>query len=209
LQALGKANEARAKAVEAIHVETRTVHAEYNSLKEAAAAVGASKEGLRSFIDGKRKKVTTFKGYFWRWKGSVRMPGDGVDMTRPNRPKRTYKGHKPVEQIDLETQMVVAQFESASQAAEVVGNSPGISLCLNGKANHCRGFFWRLVGSDAMPAEGCGEPKFIQDIKSSGKNLEQLHKESRQVIAQFYSMNEAVGVVGADHMQDFYWRFEA
>ena len=112
-----------------ICVETGKVLAEFQSQTEAGKSVGGS-SSINSVCNG---HCHTAGGYFWRFKGSDRLPGEEHRRVyrkwlKQRRDQRSVRGPrvgrtKTVEQVCKKTGAVVAEFESPAEAAGSFGIS--------------------------------------------------------------------------------------
>lgn len=103
----------------------------FASIKEAGEATGAD-----SRLIGANCAGTTFSSGGFRWK----YEDDPEDFVKP-------KGAvHPVEQIDPETDEVIAVFDSIKEASSVTGaSSTHIGSVCRGKRKKCGGYAWRFV----------------------------------------------------------------
>jgi len=98
------------------------------------------------------------------------------------------QGQKPVEQLDLKTEKILATFNSISDAAASLSlsNSGGISRVCMGQCRSSSGFFWRYKGSDALPPKPKGKRKVEQLCLATGQ----------VVVATFDSITAAGKAIG-------------
>jgi hypothetical protein len=103
----------------------------FESLKDAGKSTNIETGLIGSNCSGK-----TFSAGGFRWK----YEDDPEDFVKP-------KGAvHPVEQIDLETNDVVAVFDSIKEASRITGASlTHIGSVCKGKRNKCGGYGWRFV----------------------------------------------------------------
>lgn len=91
---------------------------------------------------------------------------------------------KPVCQYDVKTLKLIKEYPSIAAAVREVGGSP-VSIgrvCNNDVLLQTNGFIWAYKGN---------KPKPIRQLKRTRKRVLQLHKKTKQVIAQFESIMEA------------------
>jgi hypothetical protein len=117
------------KPIEKLSFETGEVLETYDSISDAAYAVGTVTTRVTSVLRGKSKSC---RGFFWRYKGSSSLP-----LKR-----------KMVAQICLKTGRVLATYKTIKEAAQKVGiTTPGISYCCNGRNGSVSagGFGWKSL----------------------------------------------------------------
>ena len=115
------------------------------------------------------------KGFYWRYKGSQALPA-------ANR-----KGPNAVEQLDMTTDKVVAEYKSCLEASKAVGVGKNqIHLVVKGGKRSAAGFFWRYKGSDALP----------EKRDTSIRKVVQVDMKSANRIRRYQSIDEAAKAVG-------------
>jgi len=143
LRAAARADRSYNKAVEQIDVVTGEIVATFPSQSDAERQLKVSSGNISSVCHGKRDIAY---GYFWRFKGSGRLPAQ---------PKATHP--KPVQQLDMATGKVVATFASQSEAERALNVSAGnISSVCHGKRESAYGYIWRFKDSTADTPGGNG-----------------------------------------------------
>lgn len=126
-------------------------------------------------VNNERPRATV-ADFFWRYKGSDRLPPE-FEARR-----------KPVERLDLKTGEVLASYDSVADAAAVVGGDRRISAILgvcSGQFRSSAGYFWRFVGSNVSP------PK----KNTWQKPVEKLDLKTGEVLASFESVTTAAASV--------------
>lgn len=107
--------------------------------------------------------------------------------TAPKR--RALACSKAIEQIDMDTNEVVAVFASASEASRKLGfTRVGIQRCCVKRQISCQGYYWRFLGDTTSPK------KHMQ----GGKAIDMLDKNTLKTLASFNSMSEAMRCTGVD-----------
>ena len=99
---------------------------------------------------------------------------------------------KPVECINPKTLVVEKQFLSLTDAAEYAGVSlSAISMALSGKHKTSGGYYWREIDKDNnfIPSE---------KIKSWKIKVQQIDKESQEILNVFNSAADAAEYLGKD-----------
>lgn len=106
---------------------------EFNSITEAAKAVGGNRNDIRRVARG---EFNFSKGYIWRY--------DKVDKVKPVR--TGAHGAVQVAQIDPKTGEILNIYGSQSEAARALGlsRSTGISKVCQGKQKTSAGYRWEI-----------------------------------------------------------------
>lgn len=124
------------KPIEQLGLETGQVLKTFDSVSAAAKSIeGAAITRISAVLTGRYKSAN---GYFWRYKGSTALP-------------RKKKGRRKIDQLCLKTGLVIATFDTISDASKAVGiTTPGISYCCNGRngSKSAGGFGWRFSKED-------------------------------------------------------------
>ena len=162
--------------VEQLCAKTGAILARFASIKAAGKDLGISTSTISQIARG---KVGTTKGFFFRYQGSKSLPqlsghgSNASDETRkevstPSDKRRDADsepslGHirvqkKRVNQLCLETGMVLATYGSLADAGKAVGcDSRKIGECCNPKASRHKtsvaGYRWQLVSQDSVNRE--------------------------------------------------------
>lgn len=166
------------KPVEQVDLESGEIINTFDSIKEAAEAVGSAtmstRKSIGQVVNG---RIRSAAGFFWRRKG---------DHKKFPRPRKWYT---PCEQIDMETLQVVAVYPSVKAAAKAMNcDSQFISRILNKpkQRSSYRGFYWRKVGDTSAP-----RPAKQQKVKQLKQPVQQICPDTGVVIATFDSCTEA------------------
>jgi hypothetical protein len=116
--------------------------------EEDIVANPANESGSSSSSDGEETMMSK-SGLLNNYQAPAkrRRLSEDANETKPLSSNNRRGGHlraTAVEQIDMDTGEVIAQFDSISEAARAVGAAqPNISCCLSGKNRTCKGFMWR------------------------------------------------------------------
>lgn len=98
---------------------------------------------------------------------------------------------KIVEQIDINTQQVIATYASLAEAGKAVGVSySAISRVINGHGTSAAGYYWRLAGTDSLPAK--------KEIKKWKRKIGQYDLNTDELLASFNSAADAARSLGKD-----------
>lgn len=134
----------------------------------------------------------------------------GEFLFRPrgsNETNVTYRSKKrsnarQVEKICLETNQVLETYRCASDAAIAMSTSVhNLYSVLQGRTKTCRGYFWRYVGSNALPHANASKyaGKGLNKWKDSATPVEQICHYSGRVLAVYESQQEAAQTVKGNH----------
>lgn len=124
-----------AKPVEKIHPQTLQVIKQYTSIQEAADDVGVNRSAITLALNGTNKSAA---GYFWKLK----------DEEKIFEPQIIKSWKTKVQQIDKKTNKILAEFNSAADAAESLGKDrknggSQISAVCNGRKKTAYGYIWK------------------------------------------------------------------
>lgn len=134
---IDKSDCCKEKVVEQIDINTSEVIATYPSLAEAGKAVGVSYSAISRVVNG---HGTNAAGYYWRLVGTDSLPIK----------KEMKKWKRKIGQYDLNTDELLASFNSASDAARSLGKdgknggSSIISAC-KGTYKQAYGYKWKYL----------------------------------------------------------------
>jgi len=165
-------------AVEQICLETGKVLAAFPSSRKATEKTGISRSTIRRVLD--QRGVANGGGFFWRFQGETHGPWK--DPTPSNT--------KAVEQLDLESGAVVAEFKSLSDAKKAFGvrpNSGCIRDTCDGNRVSAYGFFWRWKGSSEKPR-----------LHNHGKRVLARRKKHGAVVREYWNARLAADAIGVD-----------
>ena len=123
-----------------IDIETYKVVATYANSIVAGEITNVYSSTIRAVCTG---KCSTAKGYYWCYKKDLK-----TWKPKPKKPHVIPKGQspKPVNQINIKTNQIIKTWDSAKEAADVLGLSrPKISnVCTKQRKSH-GGFGWTFV----------------------------------------------------------------
>eukprot|EP00978_Attheya_sp_CCMP212_P035948 scaffold159469_cov52-Attheya_sp.AAC.1 len=203
----------RSYKVEKLCVESGEMLETFDSLTDASNAMRASPSSICDVFSGRSMSC---RGFFWRRKGSTVMPlPEAVRFVRRSNATVLAPNMKqhPLEKLSLESGEVLEEFELISDAAASIGqSSQSINNVLNGRANSCKGFFWRYRGSTQLP--------IVEPITSPNR-VEKCCLAASSVIETYSSIADAARRSGASipgirkviegnqsTCNGYFWRFE-
>jgi len=167
-------------AIEQICLKTTRVLATFPSINSASKTTGINRRVVSRVLE--RRGVANGGGFFWRYAGETHGPWE-------NPPR---KKNAAVEQLELETGRVIAEFDSLADAKSAMNvkqnTSGGIRETCDGKRVSAKGYYWRWKGS----SEISNEPKSI------GKRVQLRESQSGSVVRQFNSAKAAADWIGSD-----------
>ena len=194
--------------IQQISKDSGEVLATFTNVHHAAKICNLSQKTIKSFLLGKSKGGG---GFIWK-----RIPVEGSEADSPAPSPKTKLSEPAVEQVSLETQEVIATFESPNVASQRTHISKKkIMRCLRGETKQAGGFNWRKVDADpdvaseVSPKKSASskqdEPKAQakSDDKSKPKPksagvVQQLSKDSQKVIGVFTNIIEASKASGVE-----------
>lgn len=95
---------------------------------------------------------------------------------------------KIVEQINMNTLEVINTYDSIQDAAKAMNVSrAAIIHAINGTHNSAAGYFWKLQGEDKS---------FNNNTKSFKRQVQQINKDTKEIIATYNSLADAAEAVG-------------
>lgn len=125
------------KPVEAIDPTTLKVVKKYQTIQDAADDMGISRAGISMALSGVHKSAG---GYFWKQQNEEKV--FTATTLKPWKVK--------VQQIDCDTGKILAEFESAAEAASSLGKdrkngSSQITAVCNGRKKTAYGYKWKKI----------------------------------------------------------------
>jgi len=192
----------RSISVEQVDLKSGEVLATFPTISDAAKAAGTSQHLISRVLRGERKSAA---GSFWRKKKGSTAPLPAADV---------FDSRAPVEMLCPETGKVLRTFESAAEAARVIGiQSSSIHRVLKGIYQRGAKYFWRYVGSSRQPPTKLWH-------STQRRSVVQICPKTGQIVATFRSMNDAGGAFGVSRQaifiairhknkcKGFYWDYE-
>ena len=134
---IDKTNLQENKPVEAVDTMTLKVVKKYSSIQEAADDNNITRGAITKVLSGRGNSAA---GYYWRLQGE--------EKTFVASSSKRWKNK--VQQIDIKTQKVINEFESAADAADFLGKdrknggSQIIAVC-NGRRKTAYGYLWKKL----------------------------------------------------------------
>lgn len=171
-----------AKPVEAIDPKTLQVIKRYTSIKDAASSMNVHPNAISATINGKQKSSC---GYYWR------LVGDETELDCSSEPKLQKTSVCQINPINGD---IIATYESASAAAEVLGKDrknggSQITAVCKGRRKSAWGFLWCYEN----------EKENIERISTQTKKwkqvVEQIDMKTNEVIATHESIAAAARAV--------------
>lgn len=147
----------------------------------------------RAGLQGKKLPIIVGE-FLWRPRGSNETNVTYYSTKRGNA--------RQVEKICLETNQVLETYRCASDAAIAVSTTMhNVYAVLQGRTKTCRGYFWRYVGSNALPHATAGKcaGRGVNKWKDSAIPVEQICHYSGRVLAVYDSQQEAAQAVKGNH----------
>ena len=169
----------KGKSVVQIDINTCKIINTFNSLSEAAKSVNGTTSNISHCING---KIKTCYGYAW----SLLENAESIIKEK----RWIYSSKKKVHQIDINTNKIIKEFVSISDAAIAVGgNHSCISQCISGKYKTCYGFKWSF-SEDVIPTENINKT-IVKKVKTYKKKIQQIDIKTGKVICTFDSISDA------------------
>lgn len=169
------------KPIECIDPKTLQVISQYSSIQDAADAFKINRALISNAANGKKKSAG---GYFWRFIGENKQ----FELGEVKR----YK--EPVQQLDYYTGEILAEYESAREAAERLTGSRSaggrISEVCNGKLTSALGFKWKRTNDKNYVFN---PPK--QKIKKWNQKVLQIDIKTNKIIGSYKSYAEAARAI--------------
>ena len=181
---INESNQQSDKSVQCIDPVTLEIIKQYDSIQEAADAIGISRSSISQAASGKVKSAGK---YYWKF------IDDNNKIFIPSEIKR-YK--EPVEQLDYYTGEILAEYESAKEAARQLGDTTSsggsrISQVCNGKLQSAFGYKWKRKNDNNyifIP------PK--TQLKKYNQKVQQIDLITGLVLNEFKSYAEAARSIG-------------
>lgn len=122
-----------------IDIKTNEIIKTFKSIQEAANSIGVSKSVISGVLNDSRR--ITGGGYKWCYKEDLE------ETLKKEVPiKSINKGKKPIAQIDRDTGEIIATFESATDAAKILGiNNLGIGKVCRGERLTYKNYIWKYI----------------------------------------------------------------
>ena len=119
-----------------IDLKNRCIIKQWDMIKDIESELGYS---CSSIVDCCAKRAKTAYGYGWAYVDNSFDLEETIAFCLDKKIGHT----KATLQIDIETNNIVAEFSSASEAARAMRCKPNsISLCCKGKNKTCKGYAW-------------------------------------------------------------------
>lgn len=172
-------------AVEQICLTTGKLLTTFPSSRKASEKTGVNRPVIRRVLE--RRGVADGGGFFWRFQGDTRGPW----------PKPPPSRITAVEQLDLETGVVIREFPSLAEAKRALDLRPS-SSCIRDTCNGTRrsafGYFWRWKGSSILPKK-----------TKRGKCVQLRKSKYGNVVRQFENVKSAADWIKMDFSAVCHW----
>jgi len=175
-----KIHKSKVKPFEQVCLDSGDIVSQFDSPLDAAFAVNGSYSGIINVLKG---RANSYRGFYYRYCGDDRLPS--------SEPKVILK---PVEKICIDTNNVIAEYDSVAEAAHSENASyTGIRRVCEEKQTLCNGAFWRYRGSNRLPPA----TTVTRGFESRSKAVEMLSLETGEVLELFQSIQAASRSVNA------------